>query len=254
MSIDFMTPPVPTLQNVAVAAGRVPGYTAFSKFGYNDDLDIGTETVWRHGGTWTPLTTARTLSVVSSSADDASAGIGARTITILGVNGSRASQTETVTMNGTTPVVTSNSWLGVNRVVVATAGSTGYNVGNITCTATTDATVQAYVVAGDGITNQMIYHVPTGYTAYVTRTVLSVDKVAGGTQPNVIFQGYVVYSTGVRIAALYDILNGDYHPHVDSTLQNPFPLSAGSYFWINATSDAANTFVRARIEMTLLNA
>jgi hypothetical protein len=231
----------------------VGGYTAFSKFGYNADLDIGTETVWKNGGTYTPLTTARTLSVVSDSANDASAGSGARTITILGVNASRVSQTETVTMNGLTPVVTSGSWLGVNRVTVATAGATGYNEGNLTLTAATDLTVQAYVGAGDSITNQMIYHAPVGFNAYVTRVVLSVDKASAGGQPVVAFTGYVVSPTGIRTIALYDILNGDYHPHLDSLLQNPFPISGGSYFWINATSDVNNTFVRARIEMTLLS-
>lgn len=235
-----------------VARGNVAGVSQFSKFGYNGDIDIGTETIWAYGGTWTPQTTARTLSVVSSSTDDdgSPAGTGARTVTIIGVDASRNSQTETITMDGTTPVVTSGTWLGVNRMVVATAGSSKTNVGNITATSTTDSLVQGYIVAGESITNQMIYFVPATQTTYVTRLVLSTDKLSAGVSPLVGIKGYVVTSAGVKTQVVYDFLDTSGQPHLDSHLDNPFVVAAGSYFYLEATTDTNNTFVRARVEMT----
>lgn len=238
-----------------IARGLVSGVSQFSKFGYNKDIDNGApETVWSYsGGLWTPQAVARTLSVVSSDVADkgtATAGTGARTVTIIGVNASRASQTETVTLNGTNAVTTSGTWLGVNRMVVTTAGTSTTNVGDITATSTTDGLVQGFIAAGDGITNQLIYHVPTGFTAYVRKIIVGVNKIGAGT-PEVQVRGYMV-SGGVRIQTYYDQLTGDSDPFRSTDLVNPVALPAGSYFWVDAETSTNNTSVRARVEMTLV--
>ena len=210
--------------------------------------------MWSYSnGLWTPQAVARTLSVVSSDAADkgtATAGTGARTVTIIGVNASRASQTETVTLNGTNAVTTSGTWLGVNRMVVTTAGTSTTNVGDITATSATDGLVQGFIAAGDGITSQLIYHVPTGFTAYVRKIIVGVNKLGTGT-PEVQIKGYMV-SGGVRLQTYYDQLTGDSDPFRSTDLVNPVALPAGSYFWVDAETSTNNTFVRARVEMTLV--
>lgn len=124
--------------------GTIPGLTVVSKSGSNPDVDsAGNEDIWRTGGNWVAPTTNRTMSVVSSSASDAAAGTGARTLTLSGLNSSYADISETITLNGTTPVVSSNSYVMLNNTLVATAGSSTTNVGVITITASVDATVEA---------------------------------------------------------------------------------------------------------------
>ncbi len=77
------------------------------------------------------ITTAATLEVASSSADDASAGTGARTIVINGLDSDYAPLSETVTLTGQTVAVTTGEFLRINEVYVATAGTGGKNAGVI---------------------------------------------------------------------------------------------------------------------------
>jgi len=244
------TRPVRVLDpKLEIAAGLREGIMVFSVTGRNLDIDIGSETVWGPGGTWSPQVVARTLSCVSSDANDSAAGTGARTITISGVNAARELTSETVTLNGVTPVVTTNTWLGVNVVIVATAGSTLGNVGNITLTSTTDGFIQGYIVAGDGASAQAIYHVPVGYDVYIGRVNTVVDKVSGGgTQPKVYVDIWVVGPNGVKFIAGRDVFEPLVRDGQDVILSNYTKVSAGSYMWMQATTDVNNTYVRTRIE------
>lgn len=157
--------------------GLVSGSSALLKFGRNPDVDTGGyEDVWDGGATWVAPTEARVHDVVSSSANDDAAGTGARTVVVIGLNGSYAVTTETVTMDGTTPVATSNSYVIIYRMYVATAGSGGGNDGNITATAQTDATVTAQITTGYNQTLMAVYQVPTGYTGYLRRYYASMNN------------------------------------------------------------------------------
>lgn len=73
------------------------------------------------------------LEVVSSSANDAAAGTGARTVTIIYLNPSGAVLSETVTLNGTSAVATvaTNIWR-ILDMWCASFGSGGTNAGTIT--------------------------------------------------------------------------------------------------------------------------
>ena len=103
------------------------------------------------------MTTARTMSVVSTSIQDDVGGTGATYVIIYGINASRLAQTVVLEMNGTTPAVTTETWLGINRIAVYLCGSSNTNVGTITATATTDATVQGQIPIGSGTTQQCIF-------------------------------------------------------------------------------------------------
>ena len=156
-----------------VAQGLVSGMSAINKFGRNPDIDIGTEDIWSVGGLFV-LPTPGVVSVVSSSASDAAAGVGARTLTISGLNGTTyAEQTETITLNGVGAVTTAASFAIIHRMIVATAGSSGTNVG--TLTTTIGGTASGNVVAGKGQTQLGFYMIPAGKTGYLTRYGGSID-------------------------------------------------------------------------------
>ena len=122
-------------------------YRNINRFGFNNDIDTGAaEDIWTSGGMFPYLTTARTLSIVSTSASDtAAAGTGARLVVVDGLNSAFVEQLEVVAMTGLVPVITALSYLRIDRIFVFTAGSTKFNVGMITATATVDLVVQATI-------------------------------------------------------------------------------------------------------------
>jgi hypothetical protein len=165
---------------LGVASGDLsPSYKQVYKFGQNADVGNSLETIWLEGGLYAYPPSATTMTVSSSDANDTSAGTGARTIQISGLDGDYNEISETIILNGQTPVTTSNSYLRMNRAIVLTAGSGGVNAGIIyvgTGTVTSGVPVNKYTtINGDGTnqTLQAFWTVPAGYTAYIYQTNIS---------------------------------------------------------------------------------
>jgi len=169
-----------------VSRGQIQGHSTVIVFGYNPDVDTSEETVWPDGGTIPHPTVASVLKISSSSANDTSAGTGARTVYIEGVDGNYEVVSETVTLNGQTEVNTTNSYLYVNSFYVVTAGSGGSNAGNInagTGTVTSGVPAVLYDIIAAGYNNRTTGHycVPAGYTGYMTEGLLSAGQASGST-------------------------------------------------------------------------
>ena len=161
-----------------VARGQITMHSSFCQFGINATVGTSNETIWIGSSLYTFPAAASILKVSSSSADDAAAGTGARTIQIEGLNAAYEPVVETVILNGQTEVNTTNSYLRVNKMIVLTAGSGGTSVGNIYAgTGTVTNGVPAVVVNQTGIlsneSESAFYTVPAGFTAYITRWTLS---------------------------------------------------------------------------------
>jgi len=144
MSQDYDSISVrPTAFDDEVALNRRQGWSLWNKFGHNLDVDTGgDEIVASFGGTFSSMTSADTLDVVSTDANDDDGGTGLNSIVIYGLDENRDEQIEVLTLNGTTPVTTSNQWFGVNRVAAFLFGSGETNAGTINITATTAGRVR----------------------------------------------------------------------------------------------------------------
>lgn len=166
-----------------VARGNVNGVSSLQKFGRNQDIASGTqEDIWDGGATWVAPTQARVHQIVSTSTSDdgAPVGVGARTIQVYGLTSWATREvSEVITMNGTTNVPTTNSYVIIHRMKVLTKGATNVNVGVITATADTDSTVTARMEIGWGQSQMAIYGVPSIQKAYVFRFYSNVLKAAG---------------------------------------------------------------------------
>lgn len=242
----------PTNFSLEIAEGLREGVSDGSSFGYNT-INNSSETVWVAGGTWQPLFSGETMDVVSSSANDTSAGTGARTILIIGVDASGESASEIITMNGTTTVVTTTLFKGINKVNVLTVGSLTYNAGNITINATTSLTTQSYVAAEDSISNQLIYTLPNDTDAYLTTGIYEANVDGGIFGSDVVtINAYVITSSGVRLNVFQTVLT-DNNSRINDKFAIPIKVDAGSRWYIQATtSDADNIFVRGRVEQYLI--
>ena len=162
-----------------VARNQISFHKSNFKFGFNADVDDSLETVWAQGGLYSYLTSASVLKVSSSSTADTSAGTGARTVELSGLDTNYDEISETVTLNGQTAVNTTNEYLRINRMVVRSAGSGGQNAGVIyagTGTVTTGVPANKYatIAIGDNQTVMALWTVPRGYTAYLLQTDITV--------------------------------------------------------------------------------
>lgn len=141
--------------------GAVPGYTRVALLGHNPDIGLGAaEDVWEGGGNYTLLSAASQLELVSASAADAAAGTGARTVLIQGLDANWLPISETITLNGLTPVSTVNSYLRLNLMTTVTSGSGQVNAGDLTLRVAGGGTVQSIARAGYGFGRQAVYTVP----------------------------------------------------------------------------------------------
>ena len=243
----------PTNANHEVALARRQGATLWHKFGYNSDVDTGSaELLAEFGGTFTPRTTGTTLSIVSSSTADDSGGTGATGIVVYGVDENWNTQTEVVTMDGTTPVVTTTTWIGINRIAIYAAGAGKANAGTITVTAVTGGATMATMPAGEGTSQQIIFHVPADTQALIDHMNFSVIRLATGTQPVVTFRVWVysaVSNANYRVATFY--LDGDIENHVIFDPQQPLIVGEKSTIWIEASVTVDNTAVAGRMVLTV---
>jgi hypothetical protein len=155
-----------------VARGQVDGHKNLFKFGINGDVGTSVETVWAQGGTYVYPAAATVMKISSSSANDAAAGTGARTISISGLDANYDEISETVILNGQTEVNTVNSYLRISRMFVATAGSGATAVGTIyagtgTVTSGVPANIFGMIAINANQTQMAFWTVPAGYTLYL---------------------------------------------------------------------------------------
>lgn len=232
-----------------VALGNISNASTVNKWGFNQDLDSGTEEVIASfGGSIAIMTTADTLDCVSASGNDTNGGTGANSILISGIGADYLSQTEIVTMSGVTPVTTTNTWLGVNRVVVLSSGNLDKNDGIITITDTAGTVgTQAEIPAGGSVTQQAIFHTQIDATFLTDWLWINCRKNAGGGVPRVEIKGYS-YS---RVTdTTYLIFEEDIDTNTENTIElkpsQPFILTGREVLYFTANTSVNDTIVNCR--------
>ena len=158
-----------------VARGQITWHESLKFFGYTTSLgSTAYGPLWEGltgaGGSYAYPASAVVMTLASSSASDT-----AVSIFIEGCGANFVRQTETVALNGTTNVLTTNSFLRINRLSTVV----GNAVGNVT--AINGGVTYAKINAGNGDTQMSLYTVPAGYTFYQTNfTAGSNTSVTGG--------------------------------------------------------------------------
>lgn len=251
LSQDFDAQNVrPTDFNYETALGLRQGRSTVNKFGYNSDVDTGSEEiVASFGGTFNIMTSSDTLNVVSDSLNDDVGGSGATSILISGIDGNYLEQSEVVTMDGTTPVTTTNQWLGVNRVVVLSSGVLNYNGGTITVTDTSSTFgTQAIIPAAVSVTQQCIYHTQINHSLLLNYISINAVKVTGGGgNPEIIIRGYS-YSRVTETD--YQVFKKTIDVSIVNDLEIIFPqpliFTGREVIYFTAETDTNNTEVAMR--------
>jgi len=168
-----------------VSRGQVDGHTPVNIFGFSTAVgSTALGPLWEgltlSGGAYAYPSTAAPLVLVSDSASDTSA----LSIRIEGLGAGFVPLVETIALNGTTNVTTTNSFLRINLMTT----TNGLNVGNVT--AKISSTTYAKISAGIGQTQMSIYTVPAGYTFYLS--YVQADASIGFTSSN--YMKYAEYN------------------------------------------------------------
>lgn len=151
---------------------------------HNSDIDAAStpEDVWEWWGIFTWLTSASILEVLSSDINDTSSGTWARRVSITGVNYKYRVISETVILNGTSPVQTVNSYLRINNFMISATWSNKTNAGIITLRVTWGGTTQSVIATWIGFANSSMYTVPTWFTLSINSIVYSINRSWWATQ------------------------------------------------------------------------
>jgi len=160
------------IDGLQIAKGEVPGHSSVNKFGHNQAAEDGDD-IWGGGGVYPYFPTAAVnVDIVSTSTSDDTGGVGAIQVTVMGLGSSWEEQQETVTLNGTGVVQLTKTYVRLFRAFVLEAGTSNSNAGNITVYAratgsgVTIGDIGIYIGAGGGQTQQAIYTIPAGKSAY----------------------------------------------------------------------------------------
>ena len=205
-----------------VARGQIQAHSVVTIAGYNSDVDQAWEMITPVGNLTYPAA-ALQMTVSSADADDTSAGTGARTVLITGLDANYAVISETVTMNGQTAVTTTNSFLRINAMLVTTAGTSLANEGIIyigtgVVTAGVPATVYNVIAAGFNNATSSQYTIPAGFTGYLAVARIGLAQDAGTTL--ITARTRFVGTNGIALTGPVIVTNNGI-----STIDFPYPIA-----------------------------
>ena len=163
--------------DLQVARGQIAGHSPVVIYGYSTAIgSTALGPVWegqtQSGGLAPYPGSAAQLVLVSDNAADTSA----KSVLISGLDANYKPITETIALNGTSNVTTTNSFLRINGMKMANSLNTGV------ITAKISTTVYAQINAGIGSSQASIFTVPAGYTFYLT--YIQADASIGFTSSN----------------------------------------------------------------------
>ena len=159
---------------LAVSSGEISGAAPFYSIGERAGVAVTAtgDDIWRGTATTIPIpdqTNGEQMTVVSTSANDAAAGTGVRSIHIAYLDANWNEMTEIVTLNGTSAVDTVATGIKfVNHIHTATAGSGALAAGVIKIYKKGDAsTVYNLIDIGGNMSLTVSRMIPAGKTFYL---------------------------------------------------------------------------------------
>ena len=167
-----------------MAGFGIRGIQGGYKFGQIPSFGLATGRipVWEGANPYVYQTSAFSPSIASSNINDTVLGTGARVVVVVGNDAEGNEQSETINLNGQTPVVSTLTWSIIYRMYVDKVGTGGTTAGTIYCglgtfTAGVPTTQLAIIRNGNNQTQMCIFSVPKGF--YCAITSITYTTIAG---------------------------------------------------------------------------
>ena len=218
-----------------VAKGNIWDSRPLNIFGFNRTVGTDFETLWDDGGSYVYPSSALVMSAVSSSASDT------MSVLIVGLDADYNEITETVTLNGITPVSTNLSFFRINSAAILS----GENLGNISISS--GGTKYAHIGIGIGTTQACVYTVPAGHSVYLFR----IDCTSGTNngQKYLTIRNVVCNEIGRKLRVAEATFSTSM---VSFDRQVPFKLSEKSDFSFESKSSSSENEVSIFVEAILV--
>lgn len=224
-----------------IARGNVKGAYPFYSYGKLTTAGAAADVlVQDHDGTVmrVPPSPGVQMSIVSSSANDAAAGTGARTIVIEYLDGNLDYSFELITLNGTTPVntvATDIRW--VQTMHVATAGTGAKAAGTINLSYS--GNVYSQIAIGERTAHSSLRRVPRGKKLFVSALYAGADS--GTATARVLVEFLTTQINGLNqqeTGLFYSQAGISVQDNSTSlSLNIPLPVDEGHILGFNATTD-----------------
>lgn len=198
--------------NFEVSKGNVDGHRTVFVLSNNILIGLTEEDVWDPGGVMVYPTTGEQLQFVSSSANDTSAGTGARTIEFLYLDEDYVPKSETITLSGTTAIFsTATDVFRFRAGQVKSAGTGAGNAGSIVITSSGAGNTRGIIQVGNNQTFNSHYTVPSGITSYLFNIITNVNKNEDvEVRLKRTFDGTNIFIPGTSLSVYQTTTNNDY--------------------------------------------
>lgn len=222
---------------LAISRGLIGEVEPLNIFGFNRSIGTTYETVFNDGGgLYQYPASAVQMSVVSSSAADTGQ------IRIDGLDADYNRISEVVTLNGLTPVTTTQSFLRINSCAVV---ATPNPVGDVTIS--NGGTTHGYIEAGIGVQQGCFYTVPAGYSMHIYRIDVNCGTV--DTNKTIFIRNHLQFPSGVE----YNVAEASFNAsQVSYDRQIPFRIGEKTDFSFRAKSAATTNEVSIFVESVLV--
>lgn len=169
---------------------------------------------------------------------------GASVVHVYGLDENLDELEEFIILDGTTNVPTVNTYWRIYRMHIDGAVSRiASNIGNLTATAATDATVQSTISAGLGQSLQAIYTIPRGKTGLLTHFSATILKTAVGAFANMTIKQtkFAKQGTAGSVTEHFFSLSTSGSSHVSHHFNPHKVFEEQTDVWIRCESVSANT-------------
>ena len=246
----------PTIAQDEITRGLRGGVSQLNKFSFRDDIDTadGDALIIANSTTNTPtiMTTAGTFDIAYNNATDGDGTTGALILQVQYLDSNFEIQTDVHVLGSTGSDTTSFSGLGINRVVVVSSGSAESNNDDITLTATTGSSVQAFIPAGTSVTQQLWFHIPINSVGVGKFLFLNALKLSGGSSPRVTFK---IFVHNRLISTTFEVfrytMDTSTENHLEITDPVGFEFSGRDVVYCTASTNTNNTEVSARLSLNI---
>lgn len=227
------------------------GVGHYTKFAYLPDVDTADNEIMITADPAKPtapevLSSAETFSIAYTAANDGAGGgaTGCTTLFFDYVDSDGNYATGSHVLGSSSPDTTSFSGFGINRVACAASGTADTNVAAITVTSSSSGGVHAYIPAGQGVTQQAMFHVPSNSRGIAKFLFANVNKIVAGGSPRVTLKGWIHNRTvDTKFEVFRYVTDTAVENHFVISEPVGFALSAGDILYFTASTTVNNTTV-----------
>jgi hypothetical protein len=219
-----------------VARGLVAGHSLVNIFGYQAAVGTTSICVWENAAPYvTPDGPVQLILVSTSNADTGISKL------ITGLDANYEPVSETVVINGTTPVTTVNQYLRINNVRTTSGNAVG------TVTLTNGGITYAKLLPGTGQTQMSQYTVPAGHTFHLNRVDVF-TQLSGGSNNFCTYDVQATLENGTK----YSVLQAPFTQRYEARRMVPFPYAEMTSLQWHAKTNSSTAAVGMVIEGILI--